>query len=88
MREAAGTARELHNLFAIPIFVGIPAAAVLSARSFAKSGASAWALYSRASALLMATTVVLSGAAFGQTRGWSPGADSFNASRSPQGSVA
>ncbi len=54
----------LHDLCAIPIFVGIPVAAAASGRGFAKQGYSGWACYSRASALGMATTFVLFGAAF------------------------
>jgi hypothetical protein len=56
----------LHDLCAIPIFVGIPAAAAMSGRGFATEGHSGWACYSRGSALLMATTFVLFSAAFGQ----------------------
>ena len=60
---------ELHNLCAIPIFIGIPVAAALSGRGFAKQGCRRWARYSRGSGLLMAATSVLFGAAFGQARG-------------------
>jgi hypothetical protein len=58
----------LHNLCAIPIFVGIPAAAVLSGRGFAKQGRTRWGRYSRGSGVVMAVTFVLFGAAFGQAR--------------------
>jgi Protein of unknown function (DUF998) len=59
----------LHDLCAIPIFVGIPAAAAMSGRGFATQGYSGWACYSGGSALLMATTFVLFSAAFGQAPG-------------------
>ena len=60
---------ELHDLCAIPIFTGIPVAAALSARGFAKQGCTRWARYSRGSGLVMAVTTVGFGAAFGQARG-------------------
>jgi Protein of unknown function (DUF998) len=56
-----------HNLCALRIFAAIPVAGLMSGRSFAKRGDGAWARYSRASAVLMATTVALFSAAFGQT---------------------
>ncbi len=46
----AGT---LHNLSAIPVFVGIPLAALVSAVSSARRGRPAWAGYSAASGLIM-----------------------------------
>jgi hypothetical protein len=56
----------LHNLCAVPIFIGIPAAAATSARGFSKRQQMAWARYSRCSAVLTATTFVLFSAAFNQ----------------------
>lgn len=46
----------LHNLCAIPVFLGISAAALFSARRAAKSGAKGWAAYSAASGALMAAS--------------------------------
>lgn len=59
-------AGELHNLFALPVFLGIPAAALLAVRGFAKRGDRAWAWYSGASGAVMAVTFGLFGAAFAQ----------------------
>jgi hypothetical protein len=56
----------LHNLCAIPIFVGIPAAALLSARSAIRTGDTAWAVYSCATAAVMVATAALFGQAFAQ----------------------
>jgi Protein of unknown function (DUF998) len=56
----------LHNLCAIPVFVGIPAAALLSARATARAHAPGWAIYSALSGTLMAATTLLFGAGFGQ----------------------
>lgn len=59
-------AGSLHGLSALPVFLGIPAAALLSARGSAKRRDRGWAWYSGASGALMATTFVLFAAAFGQ----------------------
>jgi uncharacterized protein DUF998 len=56
----------LHNLCGIPVFGGISAAALLAARSAAKSGAKGWAAYSAASGALMAASNIAAGAGFGQ----------------------
>lgn len=56
---------KLHNLCAIPIFAGIPVAALISAASAARSGEFRWASYSAGSALSMMSAFVLFGAAFG-----------------------
>jgi hypothetical protein len=56
---------KLHNLCAIPIFAGIPIAALISATSAARSGQCRWASYSAGSALSMMSAFALFGAAFG-----------------------
>ncbi|HUA47289.1 MAG TPA: DUF998 domain-containing protein [Solirubrobacteraceae bacterium] len=56
----------LHNLCAIPVFAGIPAAALLCARAAARAGAPGWAIYSASSGALMAASSLLFGAGFGQ----------------------
>jgi hypothetical protein len=56
---------QLHNLCAIPIFIGVPAAALLDAGSAARRGEYRWAAYSAGSAVAMAGTCALFGAAFG-----------------------
>jgi hypothetical protein len=55
----------LHNLCAIPIFAGIPVAALICATSSARKGEYRWASYSASSAIAMTSTFVLFGAAFG-----------------------
>jgi hypothetical protein len=69
--DKAGTAPSrsgvLHNLFAIPIFVGIPLAGMVSAVSSAKRRECRWAGYSAGSSLAMVASFVLFGAAFGGT---------------------
>jgi Protein of unknown function (DUF998) len=55
----------LHNLCAIPIFAGIPVAALICATSAARRGEYRWASYSAGSALAMTSAFVLFGAAFG-----------------------
>jgi hypothetical protein len=71
---AARTARDtrtargkLHNLCAIPVFAGIPAAALACARSATRSGEYGWAAYSAGSAVVMAGAFMLVlGAAVGR----------------------
>ena len=55
----------LHNLCAIPIFAGIPVAALICATSAARRGEYRWASYSAGSALATTSAFVLFGAAFG-----------------------
>jgi Protein of unknown function (DUF998) len=56
---------KLHNLCALPIFAGIPAAALTCATSAARRGEYCWASYSAGSAIAMTSAFVLFGAAFG-----------------------
>ena len=56
---------QLHNLCAIPIFVGIPVAALVSAGSAARRREYRWAAYCGGSAIGMNGTSVLFGEAFG-----------------------
>lgn len=62
----SGTRAALHDLLSIPTFVGLPAAAGVYARVFARSGATGWAWYSAATATAMAAAVTLASAAFNQ----------------------
>jgi Protein of unknown function (DUF998) len=55
----------LHTLCAIPIFAGIPVAALICATSATRRGEYCWASYSAGSALAMTSAFVLCGAAFG-----------------------
>lgn len=64
--SAAPTRRgRLHNLCAIPIFAGIPVAALICATSAARRGEYRWASYSAGSAIAMTSAFMLFGAAFG-----------------------
>jgi hypothetical protein len=56
---------QLHNLSAVPIFVGIPLAALVSGCSAACRREYHWAAYCTGSAFAMAGTTALFGAAFG-----------------------
>jgi hypothetical protein len=58
---------QLHNLCAIPIFLGIPLAALVTAGSGVRRREYRWAVYCTGSALGMAGTCALFGAAFGGT---------------------
>ncbi len=55
----------LHNLCAIPIFAGIPVAALICATSATRRREYRWASYSAGSAIAMTSAFVLFGAAFG-----------------------
>lgn len=56
----------LHTLFAIPIFAGIPAAALLSAGASMRAGDTAWAAYSAGTAVVTPAAAALAGEAFAQ----------------------
>ena len=56
-----------HNLAAIPVFAGLPAAAITCAWRSWLAGQHRFGLYSCGSAVTMLTTVVLAGAGFGQS---------------------
>jgi hypothetical protein len=57
-------AGELHNLAAIPVFAGIPVAALASAFGAARSGSARWAVYSACSSIAMVANFLAFGAAF------------------------
>jgi Protein of unknown function (DUF998) len=58
-------AGRLHNLFAIPIFAGIPVAAMASAATALRNRDYQWAGFSAASGLAMVGSFVMFGSAFG-----------------------
>jgi hypothetical protein len=60
---ATGT---MHNFAAVPIFLGIPAAAFACAWRFQRSGRPRWVAYSAATGASMLTTMRLFGAGFNQ----------------------
>ena len=60
----AGT---VHNLAAVPVFAGLPAAALASGWRSWRAGQHRFGLYSAGTAVTMLTTVALAGAGFGQS---------------------
>jgi hypothetical protein len=60
----------LHDLFGIPVFVGLPAACFVFARRFAGWGEGGWATYSFVTGLLFAVAFVLASLGFGQAEGF------------------
>jgi hypothetical protein len=66
--EHTATAK-IHNIAALPIFLGIPAGALICAWRFQRCDRRGWALYSGATGVLMATTTGLFGAGFSQKEG-------------------
>ena len=58
----------VHNLAAIPVFVGLPAAALACGWRSWRAGQNRFALYSCGSAVTMLTSMLLAGAGFGQSR--------------------
>jgi Protein of unknown function (DUF998) len=62
----SSTAALLHDLLSIPTFLGVPAAAAVYARSFARQGRFRWALYSAGTTATMLTEYGLATAAFNQ----------------------
>jgi Protein of unknown function (DUF998) len=62
--SAAGIA---HNLAAVPVFVGLPAAALASGWQSWRGGRHRFGLYSAGTAVTMLATMALAGAGFGQS---------------------
>jgi Protein of unknown function (DUF998) len=56
-----------HNLAAVPVFVGLPAAALASGRRSWRAGQHHFSLYSVGTAVIMLTAIALAGAGFGQS---------------------
>ena len=56
-----------HNLAAVPVFVGLPAAALACGRRSWRAGERRFSLYSAGTAVTMLTTMALAGAGFGQS---------------------
>jgi hypothetical protein len=62
----SSTTALLHDLFGVPVFLGLPAAALVHARAFRRAGQRRWATASAASGLAMLPLFVLTSAAFAQ----------------------
>ena len=56
-----------HNLMAVPVFVGLPAAALVSGWRSWRAGRHRFGLYGAGTAVTMLTTTALAGAGFGQS---------------------
>jgi Protein of unknown function (DUF998) len=56
-----------HNLAAVPVFVGLPAAALISSWRAARAGQRGFALYSAGTAVIMPVGMTLAAAGFGQS---------------------
>ncbi len=67
----------LHDLFGIPVFLGLPVACFVFTRYFARHGERGWAAYSALSGIAMLITFVLAGMGFSQTPGFSDFAGGF-----------
>jgi hypothetical protein len=63
----ATLAGNLHNIAAVPIFLGIPAGSFAYSLRFLRSGKPAWALYSAATGVSMLATTGMFGAGFSQS---------------------
>ncbi|MEX5303728.1 DUF998 domain-containing protein [Kocuria sabuli] len=68
----SGTEALIHDLAAVPVFVGIPAAALIWARAFARHRCRRWARYSGATAVIMLAGFALTSAAFAQAPALAP----------------
>jgi hypothetical protein len=64
---APGRTGTAHNLAAIPVFFGLPAAALSCGSRSWRTGQRTFALYSTGTAITMVTTATLAGAGFGQS---------------------
>ncbi len=58
----------LHDLMSVPTFLGLPAAALVTARRFHHKGEHGWARYSAGSGLLMLPAFGLASAGFAQAK--------------------
>jgi len=67
----------LHDLFGVPVFLGLPIACFVFSSLFFKLGLPGWAAYSILSGLLMFITFVLAGMGFSQTPGFADFAGVF-----------
>ena len=56
----------IHNLAALPVFLGLPAAALISGSRSWRAGERRFGLYSAGTAVIMLTTMGMAGAGFGQ----------------------
>jgi hypothetical protein len=67
----------LHDLFGIPVFLGLPIACFVLGRRFARLGEREWTAYSVLSGIGMFVTFVLAGMGFSQTSGFTDFAGVF-----------
>jgi hypothetical membrane protein len=69
LQTYGGVHAALHDLFSVPIFVGLPIACLLFARRFAGWGQRGWAIYSAVTGVVFAAGFVLTNLAFNQAEG-------------------
>jgi len=60
----------LHDLFGLPVFLGLPAACLIFCKDFLRQGKRGWAIYSALSGAGMFAAFVLAGLGFRQTPGF------------------
>ena len=60
----------LHDLFGVPVFIGLPIACFVLSRRFAKQGERGWAIYSIITGCAMLVAFVLAAIRFRQVPGW------------------
>jgi hypothetical protein len=74
VRSAHG---KLHDLFGIPVFLGLPIACFIFARRFARLHERGWAIYSILSGIGMFAAFFIAGLGFSQTPGFTDFAGVF-----------
>ena len=67
--EYSSNSARLHDLFGIPVFIGLPLACFVFWRWFARLGEHAWAIYSAVSGFVMLVSFVLASIGFAQAEG-------------------
>ncbi|OUM45194.1 hypothetical protein B8W73_01685 [Arthrobacter agilis] len=72
LERYSGAGARVHDLAAVPVFLGIPVAAILWARTFTRHGRRGWARYSATTAGSMIIGFLLTSAAFAQTPALAP----------------
>ncbi len=60
----------MHDLFGLPVFLGLPIACFVFSRRFARLGERGWAIYSLLAGIAMFATFVLAGMGFQQSPGF------------------
>jgi hypothetical protein len=72
MVSARTTFGTLHDVFSTPVFTALPAACLVAARWFARSGHRGWASYSAATAVVFVTSFAFARVGFSQHPAFMP----------------